>query len=633
MKRRQKLLNKPWFIALLALLPVVLTYPVFEPDFGTGLDSSYVWGLNWLFDNDYSTLKHLIYPYGPLAFLKIPTAPNGHFAFALAFYTVVKWAFVVLMLRLVAKRGHGVLWALLLSLPVCAMGNIDSYTVGCVALLTLMVLEGGSLWLFAAAAILLAIALCIKSSFGLQCCSVLFVGWLLSMFQRHGWLRTVAMAFFTLIAMFAVGWAVYDNLSTATGAAEGMARLVEGYSAALVLEPEHQLWALLLFAAVVVLYPVLCRDRRSRWLYILLLVPLFANWKHGVVREDFFHFRQLLYFAVCMFMLIPLAQRHQRLLPWVASIVAVLSLGVNLRSLGSYPLTTSSPSNVVTSVFGYSRVVARSEAVIDSSLALRRLPTATLKAIGDATVDCYPWEHLYCAANNLNWQPHATLELGAGNSLWLNRKAATNFEGSAAVDFVLLHHADGSDIPGLRSLDGRYMLSDEPAVMEAIIVGYEPVDSGDYGLLLVRRDTPLNLQTTSNVAVNIAQDQWLKLPETDSATFLRLSVNNSNNIMGWLRSVIYKPDVCTIELMMADGSVTLYRYSPATAHGGLWLSPLPASTVELADMMSGGNRSARPVAVRLSFTHPRCHCDSLRVELQTLRRQLFNNTAPIQQQP
>ena len=103
MKRRQKLLNKPWFIALLALLPVVLTYPVFEPDFGTGLDSSYVWGLNWLFDNDYSTLKHLIYPYGPLAFLKIPTAPNGHFAFALAFYTVVKWVFAVLMLRLVAN--------------------------------------------------------------------------------------------------------------------------------------------------------------------------------------------------------------------------------------------------------------------------------------------------------------------------------------------------------------------------------------------------------------------------------------------------------------------------------------------------------------------------------------------------
>lgn len=70
-----------WLQVLATILLVLLTYPVLEPDYGTGLDSSYVWGLNFLFDNDYTTLTHLIYPYGPLALLRLPTPFNGHTPF------------------------------------------------------------------------------------------------------------------------------------------------------------------------------------------------------------------------------------------------------------------------------------------------------------------------------------------------------------------------------------------------------------------------------------------------------------------------------------------------------------------------------------------------------------------------
>ena len=79
-----------WLQAAVTLFLVALTYPLFEPDYGTGLDSSYVWGLNYLFDSDYTTLTHLIYPYGPMALLKLPTPYNGHFAIFLIFYTLVK---------------------------------------------------------------------------------------------------------------------------------------------------------------------------------------------------------------------------------------------------------------------------------------------------------------------------------------------------------------------------------------------------------------------------------------------------------------------------------------------------------------------------------------------------------------
>jgi hypothetical protein len=67
---------------------------MFEPDFGVGLDSSYVWGFNYLFDHDYNTLINLIYPYGPFLWLKSPTIEGFHFELALLFFAIVKFFFI-----------------------------------------------------------------------------------------------------------------------------------------------------------------------------------------------------------------------------------------------------------------------------------------------------------------------------------------------------------------------------------------------------------------------------------------------------------------------------------------------------------------------------------------------------------
>jgi len=55
---------------VIAIFIYLFTFPAFEPDLAPGLDASYVWGLNWLFANNYTALTQLIYPVGPLALLK-----------------------------------------------------------------------------------------------------------------------------------------------------------------------------------------------------------------------------------------------------------------------------------------------------------------------------------------------------------------------------------------------------------------------------------------------------------------------------------------------------------------------------------------------------------------------------------
>jgi hypothetical protein len=286
----------------------------------------------------------------------------------------------------------------------------------------------------------------------------------------------------------------------------------------------------------------------------------------------------------------------------------VVFLSLNLASLGSGNITSASPKNFITNVVNYRATVERSKQVIESAYVKRRLPTSTKTTIGCGTVDCYPWEHIYAAANNLRWQPHATVELGAGNSLWLNHKSAENFIGDKAVDFIIMHYVNPMQpCDALRSLDGRYLLSDEPEVISTIFANYLPVDSGQFGLLLQRRETIISKDIDTIVRLNIHQNEWFTLPEIHDGAVLKVAVKGNDTFIGHLRKTVYKPNVSTIDYMMPDGTIHTYRYSPATAEGGLWVGPLMLNLTDVADFLLGNNTADMPIAIRFNYTHPTCH--------------------------
>ena len=284
--------------------------------------------------------------------------------------------------------------------------------------------------------------------------------------------------------------------------------------------------------------------------------------------------------------------------------------------MGDRALTTAGPTHVYSSVIRYDRVVQRSLQYIDSSLALRKLPTEVVQIVGNTPTDCYPWEQLYCAANGFVWQPHATIETGAGNSLWLNRKSAENFAGPNAVGYVVLHPANSTG--DLRTLDGRYMLNDEPPIVEALVSGYQPVHEGNYGLLLQRREAGKRVVIAGEQTLRVRPNEWLQLSPEQCDTVWRIAVPRTTNFVGRIRSLLYKPDVCIIDLLMPDSTMQTFRYSPATSAGGLWVSPLPTTMGQLANMLRGEEGAQRPVAVRFGFTHARCHATEFDVRLQAV---------------
>lgn len=133
-----------WLITILIFL---LTFQNYEPDYGVGLDPSYVWGLNWLFANDYSTLRNFLYPLGPLIVLKMPTTEGFNFLLYLLSFSILKIFFIYLLLKLSECYQSKKIFAICLILPTSYLVNIDLIIIGlCIVLSLLYLKHNNFLW-------------------------------------------------------------------------------------------------------------------------------------------------------------------------------------------------------------------------------------------------------------------------------------------------------------------------------------------------------------------------------------------------------------------------------------------------------------------------------------------------------
>jgi len=169
-----------WVIVAVIFL---FTFPAFYADYGTGLDPSYVWGLNWLFVNDYNTLTQLIYPFGPLAFLKIPVVIGKNALIAISFYCILKVGFIWLMFKLADMMKHtDKLAVILIVFVVSFFTDIDFLLIGCCLLLILMDYKKKNIFAFTLSVLIAFIGLFIKVSIGVSALSIVGISVLVRLF-------------------------------------------------------------------------------------------------------------------------------------------------------------------------------------------------------------------------------------------------------------------------------------------------------------------------------------------------------------------------------------------------------------------------------------------------------------------
>jgi hypothetical protein len=391
------------------------------------------------------------------------------------------------------------------------------------------------------------------------------------------------------------------------------AEVTGGYSSAMSLaEPDWWKAAAAFTVFVLCLVVALMAPGRPhlRGVAAAFAAPVFMVWKHGLVRQDQ-HAQLLVLFGLVLGVLalveIRAAGGLRRAGPWL--VLAAVALGrVWFESPfnGPRPGSTLAESLVqplrlpglvglstLTSLGAYRAELARESA---ATLASLRIPEEARQLIGAASVDVYPSEASYAAANDFAWRSRPSPAAFATYTPGLDRRNQAFFESPLRPAFVLWQRSEG-----VRSIDRRHQFWDEPLTFRTLLDGYDPVWRGDTLLLQARaqrRFGPPTLVTT----MAVDWEQWLDLPRTDGGLLMAVEIDNP--LPARLRRFLLREEAAFLAVRFANGDRARFRYVPDQARSGLWVEPLARNPDDVADLFAGKCLRTRVEAVRFIAFRP-----------------------------
>ncbi|MCL2435298.1 MAG: hypothetical protein FWD09_04045 [Lentimicrobiaceae bacterium] len=588
----------------------VITFPYFEPTYDVGLDPAYVWGFNWLFVHDYHTLTQICYPHGPLAFLKIPTVIGHNWLIFLIFYSLLKIGFIYLFFKLSNTFNCAFKSAIPVVLIVCFFVNVDLLIIGnCIILNLLFYKHNKPIYLYISA-VLASLGVFIKFSIAIASLSAILVSILIDYYYNRNIIKSLKQIGIMGGLGLIIGLLIFHGFVPLFQYLWGAFKLSGGYDA-VSLHPDNK-WALVLPAVALILsVPFWNKEKDVRIAYLLCLLPLFAAWKHSFMRQDIFHYRIIICFLIVFWGLILLISKEKRILTFIVACSTVLLLYANMRAVSWYRGINREVVGVnnFVDVLHYRDFTQRIASMSERNVSPNKLTDEQKAFIGDQTIDIYPWDFSYIAANNFRWKPRRTLELAtSANSQWASAEAAKNFLlHEDAPEFVLFHYQKG-----MESIDDRYVLSDEPLIMYNILNHYS-LEEKTNKFMLFKKDTVAHFESVILEAPQIVQfNEWIDVPKGDRE-IIRLRVLSKNSLRGKVKKMLYKDGQYYIDYMLEDGTVNTYRYVSGTAVDGLWISPF------IQNPLSDIAEQPDVVQVRLRNSHPHCIQSAVTVQFERIK--------------
>jgi len=589
---------------------VFITYPLYTPDFGIGLDDSYVWGLNWLFCNDYQTLLRLIYPIGPLGFLKMPTIEGYNFLIYNIFTISIKFFFVFFAFHL-SKLFYKSTF-----IPLCAIFFASCYATTdilisflCIILCTIFLKEKKNLPYYIIACCIASIGWYIKSSIGVACFSVIAVTLALSIYEY----RSLKFFFATLSLFFAtflsVSLIIYNDLHLFLVSFLGTIKLVMGYGGAMSLHPDNNWWYLSVFFISIISFPFVVKEKYPRFVFLLALFPLFANWKHGIIREDIYHYKTFVVFCYVFWavLLLSVSKNVRRYTSVALALISLCMITLNY----SYFLKTERPNlancgtrNFYSMVISYNSTMATADSLTTSAILACTLPNETLGEIGNSSIDFFPCDYVFAAQNKLNWQPRTTL--GAAMSPSLKNEATRNyFADKSSVNFVFWKLQN--DV----TYDNRYFLSDEPCAVFNILNNYKIIEQNESFLLLKKSDNSSFSKKYVDKEFTARYNEWIDVPYFDDEV-LRVKLFTKTTIIGSIKKALYKDEIYYIDYLTKDNNVYTYRLFLPSVCDGIWINPFFRHP-------SDGNQREKIKQIRFRNSCEKCIENKIMIQFEHLQ--------------
>ncbi len=594
---------------LLVLAVTAVTFPQIGTALALpGLDAAYYLALNHFPTAGVRIGQDVLFSLGPLGFLDLTLPLGDNLGRALVFWTLVRLGFAAALffyLHLAHRRSSTPTRIAVGLAAVIYINALNLFPLG----LALVFLTGLFLllyeetttyrWLFSAV-LAAVLALLIKTSYGvpaaLAIAGFFVVERCLGERDEFSWLVGLG---FGVVGLAAIWLLVGNDLTDLARYLRAVLEFSSGNSSAMTLNPDLGWPWLAGSLAALLAAGLLWAGRRGRLALSMYLLPLWAAFKYGASRAD--HLPQTAFFLILLAgLVLLLAENLKRLVPTAA----VLAVSIALFSGGFSHLDYPSVKNFALaglakgavefrgiarlreSVFGFARYRERLAERQRAALTGLRLPEGARAYVGDASIDGYPWETGYLVAGRFNWRPRPVFQSYIAYTPWLDTQNARFFRSSSAPEFILW------DRVRLSSIDGRYLLSDEPKTVYEILRHYSVGNwVGRFKVTLKRTDRP-RLGLPQEVGrLSPAWGEWVEVPAKDGFITLA-SIDFKRTLWGLVQRWVYKEFEIVVQAELADGRMVSHRIVPDNAPSGLWISPY-LERLGLKGLYAGGVRVKR----------------------------------------
>lgn len=490
----------------LSVLAFVFSFPSLSLYFNDDPDGALVWLFNSMFIDLPTALGPFVFPHGLLAFLLHPLDLGWNLFLFISFVYLSKlsaiWSVSILLDG--EKRSFSTVikiasfCALLIFLPsqqlvylaivAAALSYLHSPKTSSLVVL--------SLWVGLGALIKTDLAVYALISF------VLILSFAIN---KRNW-RHVIIGIAASGGTVLLLWTLIFGLSACLFLPDyivGNYHLLFANEGAMTLVDDNWLWlgVGLLFIACTLLLTL------KKWLteltWVLLLLPLMASWKHGMVRHDSFHAWAFFFHVLTFWVFIVLSTKRHTVQISLAALVSLSSFffafSASVPDFDQRAWLRNGPHSVETAFRLY-------EPLDLSSYRIEGIDTA-------ATIDALPYNLFYASMSGAKPYFKPIVQSYAANSSYLDGLNAQFFEQNGPD--VLIWHANRNG--DFESIDGRSSFSDAPQSTTSIWSNYF-VDRITSNALVLTKSTRQWMEKTTIDSSRHQQGQWLAVESGDWIT-------------------------------------------------------------------------------------------------------------------
>ncbi len=563
----------------LSILILVLAFPQIDATYTIGLDPSYYYAMNYFVNSKIQFGRDVFCTYGPLVFIDMPAPLGNNLAISLIIISLVfvTFSYTILTLGQVINRGK---WLLHLGIAflACQLFFIEDMLAGITAISILLYLETPK-WKWMALAVITSLfGLYIKPSVGISCFLLLVSYCAIYWFMSHDFRKVLKITGSSALLYFIFWFCIYRNFGGSLGYLWSTYQLTKEYSSAISAYPENHWWligiGLLSFSVI----PLIDKDKKVRVFYALFFLSVFAAWKHSYSREEELHLSQFYDYLILFFLLFFIYVDNIKIRHVFLIALSCIGIYSNMQLTGRYHIddrvSLNKFSNFSEILFNYKGFAEKTLTTSEENVESKKLPDEVLNMVGNKTIDFYPNELSYVAANKLNWKPRPIIQSYNAYTEWLDNRDAQYFASDSSSQFILWEYSsDRWGENNFGEIDNRYALNDEPNALYQLLNHYSAIYKNST-FILFKKENGRNLAPPKEIASESATwNQWIKVPGVDDG-ILRARMTCHGNLLRFVKSLLYKDEEFYMECKLANGNVVKYRIIPENARRGLWINPL-----------------------------------------------------------